>query len=282
MELTAEQLAARATGIGGSDAARIMEGDWLALYEEKLGLRQPENLEWVLPVQMGKVTEELNRRFTEHKIGVPIEGRQPTHRHPLETFMLCNLDGFVPEWDAIAEFKHVNAWLEKDGVVGQVERYYPQLQHNMRVRGVRLAVFGVFFGNTGHEWIKVEYDREYAAELVRRERLFWSHVENVTPPKGAMGGAKIPKPKIDTSAMKRVSMWASNSFADAAGRWGEDYAAAQRFKQATEELKKLMPEDAVCAYGHGVQVSRSTTNALTVSAYKAKKGDQVAALNAAE
>ena len=39
--------------LGGSDAVRIMEGDWHTLWKEKTGRQEPANLDRVLPVQLG-------------------------------------------------------------------------------------------------------------------------------------------------------------------------------------------------------------------------------------
>ncbi|MDH3235721.1 MAG: endonuclease, partial [Alphaproteobacteria bacterium] len=50
----------RSSGVGGSDAGRVMTGDWFALWEEKTGRREPEDLTDVLQVQIGIVTESLN------------------------------------------------------------------------------------------------------------------------------------------------------------------------------------------------------------------------------
>ena len=36
--------------IGGSDMRRIMEGDWISLWEEKTGRKKPDDLSDVLPV----------------------------------------------------------------------------------------------------------------------------------------------------------------------------------------------------------------------------------------
>ena len=42
----------RTRGIGGSDATRIMRGDWLSLYNEKVGLTQPEDLSNVFNLEL--------------------------------------------------------------------------------------------------------------------------------------------------------------------------------------------------------------------------------------
>ena len=46
--------------IGGSDMRRIMEGDWISLWEEKTGRKKPDDLSDVLPVQLGTFTEQFN------------------------------------------------------------------------------------------------------------------------------------------------------------------------------------------------------------------------------
>jgi predicted phage-related endonuclease len=52
--------------IGGSDARTIMgddEGGLLRLWREKRGEVEPEDLSDILMVQLGTVTEDLNRRW---------------------------------------------------------------------------------------------------------------------------------------------------------------------------------------------------------------------------
>lgn len=57
----------RRKGIGGSDAMKIMSGDWLTLWEEKTGRAAAQDLSDVLPVVMGAWTEPLNRYWFEKK-----------------------------------------------------------------------------------------------------------------------------------------------------------------------------------------------------------------------
>jgi len=58
----------RRTFIGGSDARIIMgsdEADLVRLWREKRGEIEPEDLNDNLIVQLGRVTEDLNRRWYE-------------------------------------------------------------------------------------------------------------------------------------------------------------------------------------------------------------------------
>jgi predicted phage-related endonuclease len=67
-----EKTSARRRFIGGSDA-RIILGDdeaaLLRLWREKRGEIEPEDLSGNLLVQLGAVTEDLNRRWFERNTG---------------------------------------------------------------------------------------------------------------------------------------------------------------------------------------------------------------------
>ena len=86
----------RAKGIGGSDAATIMNGDWLALWQEKTGRREPDDLSNVLPVQLGTFTEPFNRAWFAQQTGMAVDTtRCDGIVHPAYPFMRANIDGRV-------------------------------------------------------------------------------------------------------------------------------------------------------------------------------------------
>ena len=69
---TIRDVPARRTFIGGSDARTIMGTDepaLLRLWREKRGEVEPEDLSGNLIVQLGLVTEPLNRRWFERNTG---------------------------------------------------------------------------------------------------------------------------------------------------------------------------------------------------------------------
>ena len=55
--LTKEALIERRKGLGGSDAAKIVAGDWHALWLDKTGRVEPEDLSAVWPVQLGVASQ---------------------------------------------------------------------------------------------------------------------------------------------------------------------------------------------------------------------------------
>jgi predicted phage-related endonuclease len=99
--------------IGGSDARIIMgedEAALLRLWREKRGETEPEDLSGNLIVQLGAITEELNRRWYEAKTGQVITDVQKHLRHPGLRWMGATLDGRMEESGAVFEAKFMLPW----------------------------------------------------------------------------------------------------------------------------------------------------------------------------
>ena len=96
--------------LGGSDATRIMEGDWHTLWLEKTGRQEPANLDRVLPVQIGIVTEQLNKQWFAQETGHKLLSASNQHEFK-DGFRHASLDGMVNVSDKICvlECKHTNA-----------------------------------------------------------------------------------------------------------------------------------------------------------------------------
>src|SRR5271169_1547486 len=80
--------------VGGSDARIIMgrdEAALLRLCREKRGEAEPEDLSGNLIVQLGLVTEDLNRRWFETNTGQVITDIQRRVRHPALDWMAATL-----------------------------------------------------------------------------------------------------------------------------------------------------------------------------------------------
>jgi len=77
----------------------------LRLWQEKRGEAEPEDLSSNLIVQLGTVTEELNRRWYEANTGQAITDVQKHIRHPGLRWMAATLDGRVQGSEAVFEAK---------------------------------------------------------------------------------------------------------------------------------------------------------------------------------
>src|SRR6516225_8776454 len=98
----------RRSFIGGSDARIIMGNDEAALirlWHEKRGEIEPEDLSGNLLVQLGLVTEDLNRRWYERNTGNAIRNVQSRVKHSVIRWMAATLDGIVADTGAVYEAK---------------------------------------------------------------------------------------------------------------------------------------------------------------------------------
>src|SRR6478609_3028753 len=103
----------RRTFIGGSDARVIMGTDEAALlrmWRAKRGEAEPEDLSDKLIVQLGLVTEPLNRLWFERNTGYVITQVQRQVRHPVLRWMAATLDGMVEGTGAVFEAKFMLPW----------------------------------------------------------------------------------------------------------------------------------------------------------------------------
>jgi predicted phage-related endonuclease len=246
--------------IGGSDARIIMGNDEAALirlWGEKRGEIEPEDLSGNLIVQLGLATEDLNRRWYEANTGQVITDVQRKIRHPVLRWMAATLDGRVQGSEAVFEAKFMLPWSFSEEAA--VEKYMPQLQHNMWVVATRTAVLSVITG--GGKWVEIttHADPLYQHLIVTAERKFWRCVESGEPPQ--LFGVQPPKPRIE--AVRIVDMNASNAWAEFATIFTQSHQAHLQHEQAKAELKSLVPEDAKEAIGHGVRAKRSKTGAVS-------------------
>jgi predicted phage-related endonuclease len=160
--------------LGGSDARIIMSADEAALirlWKEKRGELEPEDLSNNLVVQLGVVTELLNRDWYERNTGRSVTDIQRWVQHPIHRFLAATLDGFVNELDAVFEAKFMLPWSFSDEVAAQ--KHMPQLQHNMWVTNARSAALSIITG--GGKWIEmtIPADALYQHFLITAERRFW-------------------------------------------------------------------------------------------------------------
>jgi predicted phage-related endonuclease len=255
--------------IGGSDARIIMGDDeqaLLRLWREKRGEVEPEDLSGNLIVQLGVVTEDLNRRWYEANTGQVITDIQRQIRHPILRWMAATLDGRVRESEAVFEAKFMLPWAFSEEAA--VQKYSPQLQHNLWVVAGRTGVLSVITG--GGKWVQIEVpaDPLYQHLIVTAERKFWRCVESGERP--ALFGIEPPKPRI--AAVRIVDMSTSNAWAEFAGTFTRTHPAFLEHERAKAELKSLVPDDALQAIGYGVRAKRSKSGAVTFELLNAEDG----------
>ena len=236
----------------GDDEAALVR-----LWREKRGEVEAEDLSRNLIVQLGSVTEDLNRCWYEANTGRSSPTSRTHVRHPALQVDGCNARRPGASSGAVFEAKFMLPWSFSEEAAA--EKYMPQLQHNMWVVAARSAVLSVITG--GGKWveIKTHADPLYQHLIVTAERKFWRCVESGEPP--TLFGVDPPKPRIE--AVRIVDMTSSNAWAEFAAAFSRTHEAHQEHERAKAELKSLMPEDAQQAFGHGIRAKRSKSGAVS-------------------
>ena len=197
MGLTAEQQAARLSGIGGSDAGVIAgvnpQKTPVTLWLEKTGRVPPENLDDVEIVQWGVELEEIIgkawARKQSKKAGREVKIRRVNRTlvSKANPFMLAHIDFDIVGSNEGLECKNTAWWMRDfwgDEETDDVPLYYLiQGVHYMHVWDTDAWNFGVLVGGNELRSYRVTRDKDAEGQLIDLERKFWTCVENdVAPP----------------------------------------------------------------------------------------------------
>ena len=236
----------------GSDEAMLVR-----LWREKRGEIESEDLSDNLIVQLGTVTEDLNRRWYERQTGHVIKHAQRRIQHPINKWMAATLDGLIEPLGAVFEAKFMLPWTFSEEAAA--EKHMAQLQHNMWVANAKTAALSVITG--GGKWVEITIraDPLYQHLLLTAEKKFWRCVMTAEPPR--LFNIEPPRPRLE--AVRIIDMNASNSWAEFAAVFRRTRSAHLEHEDAKGELKKLVPEDAKEALGHGLRAKRAKNGAIS-------------------
>lgn len=180
----------RRSYIGGSDVAIILG---LSTYKtpyqlwlEKTGAVDLSQAQEESQQQMwGNKLEPVIRDHFAEKHGLHIELPE-TIRHPEYDFLAANVDGYIPEMNAILEVKCSGAYQAKSwgeqGTDQVPEAYLCQAAHYCFVMDASRCYFAVLIG--GNDYREYKYERDYALEtdLLEACQNFWDCVQNNLAP----------------------------------------------------------------------------------------------------
>ena len=182
LKLPSSEQLVRRQFIGGSDANVILSGNpdrLIDLWLEKRGEKEPDDLSGRLPVVLGCWTEAFNRQWFEQLTGRRVSQMGKDVVCGVHPWRRCTLDGVIEATGTVWEAKHTNGFAKPEEVI---ERYMPQLQHNMAVTGYQQATLSVIFGNHKFEIFEIAADWLYQIELLDAEQRFWTCVQSGEEP----------------------------------------------------------------------------------------------------
>ncbi len=241
--------------IGGTDARRIMAGEWLAVYNEIMGIEEPEDLSDVFRVQLGVYTEPFHAEWFAKMSGLfvikanvksDILDGVPVHASP---------DYEVEETGDLIELKHSH---ERNDLRNAAKYYAAQLHWQMHIFGKKQIWLSIIPGNKDPEFGLVDWSQDYWDQLATAVKSFWWHVENKQPPEDQ---GEIANPKI-VNAIKiagkiDADMQGNNQWGHLADQYLTTKHAHGEHEQAKKTLKELVTPEMHSAEGYGVRIERN-------------------------
>ena len=239
MSLTLDQLVTRKGYIGASEAAAACGlSPWKTPYElwaDKTSAividAQNARMEWgsrLESVVMLKYLEDLppEAGTLEAPCLFQVSAEYP--------WMGCTPDGLLP--DRVVEIKtaglgQAREWGE-EGTDAVPLQYLLQVTHQMICTGRKKADIPVLIGGNDYRVYSVALDEELANLLITREREFWQHVENKTPPEVRTIADAVSRWPKDSG----VSVVATPEIADAVVRLAEVKAKQEKLEADADAL----------------------------------------------
>jgi len=261
--LTEKQKLAREGKLTGSRVACLMTGDKekiIQLWRELCGdpTWVEESLDDVWAVRLGETTETLNLDWYEKTKGKILTRRGEVVQHQDYPWAAATLDGYDAALPGPVECKHVGGFEKFDAVLA---RYWPQIHWQMECSQSRYCALSVIEGARQPRVEIIEYQKDYAEELMSRALTFMEHVWSMTPPVD-MEPAKAPK----ISALRDYDMNGNNLWASAAADWLLHRIDKIKYDEAEKQLKGMVQNDASTCSGHGVIAKRDRALRLSIRA----------------
>lgn len=177
-----EWLGWRRMGIGGSDVSVIAGVNpyrsIYELWEDKMGLRNPEEIENEY-IHFGNVLEPVVKAEFTRRTGLKIRNKRVILQSDQYPFMLADLDGTINENGEMVIFEAKTATEYKKDVwqKGVPEEYMYQIQHYMAVTEAKKTYIAALVGGNSFIYHEVYRDENMIQEIIKMEERFWK--ENV-------------------------------------------------------------------------------------------------------
>lgn len=247
--------------IGGSDAVKIMQGDWLGLWQVKTGRAESDDLSDNIAVQLGVHTESFNLGWFEKQNKLSIEGKQATLGATIQDIPTKGtIDGLVhtDSGVAVVEAKHTNAQNNMEGVI---EYYMPQIQLYAQLANADGVFLSVIFGNNKWESAYVSRNDEYFNSMWAVVSDFWGYVIRDEEPVG------IDTPILSTDAisvdqMVKRNASKDNRFVSSAADYIANAQAAKAFEAAKKDLKAMVAANEREVYCDTLTIKRDKGGSL--------------------
>jgi len=252
--------------IGGSDARRIMEGDWHSLWLEKTGQQESADLSDNLAVQIGVTTEDFHLSwFLKHALDPKQDqlDKQKTYEGThLEVPCKGTVDAKIYQAHKIVECKHT---YDRNTIESCIKQYMPQLQFYMMVSETESCYLSVIFGNRRWEAVEVSRDETYISRMMIHIKEFWQLVESNTAPDSSKQVESLSTDNILVNDMVRRDATSDNEFISRCHDYIEQEANAKSFESAKADLKAMVANNEREVYCDLLTIKRDKRGALRIN-----------------
>lgn len=253
--------------IGGSDAVKIMSGDWHPLWLEKTGQGQPADLSHLFNVQLGTYTEDFNLAWFEQEYNAHVLGYQHEAKKTIDGIPFkATLDGIMIDPENKGEHigiecKHTSSFKKFDDILAY---YSPQIQLYMKVADLKHMYLSVIFGNQW-ECKLVSQDEAEWLRMLPILRDFWSHVVKKEAPTAEMPN-ELPTGVQHMTLDNMVTRDASkdNFFIELQHYYITHFDTSKGFEHAKKELKSIVAPNEREVYTDKLSIKRNKRGALTI------------------
>ena len=245
--------------IGGSDCVKIMQGDWLELWQIKTGRIDPPDLSKNLAVQMGIHTEDFNLDWFETEYDCVLSDHQ---RHYRDKIGIVPARGTVDAMfgDAVVEAKHTNSFNKMDDII---QRYMPQIQLYCKLAEAPDAYLSVIFGNNKWESTVVSFDNSYFNSMWAVVSDFWGYVIRDEEPNDiSTPNVSTDSIQVDNMVVRNAST--SNEFVSTAATYVQGLEQDKVFQNAKKSLKEMVAPNEREVYCDFLTVRRDKRGALRI------------------
>jgi len=249
--------------IGGSDANRLMRGEYTQLYKEIKGFTKPTDSRKVLDEQINIATKDVNLDFLQYDLEQVVHRDISVDASSKYPFLRSSLDGITHDTQTPCEARHTH---EGDRMDIMAEQYYPQLQHYMIHTKRDFIYLSVIFGNRRFEYTTIDADYTYQKKLLAVEDWFYQHlVENKEPTQMGIDIPEAPaKENIKLNGMVVMDMTRNTKWLDYAKQLKVNAPYVEHFESCKKALKELVSDNCREARGEGVVITRNKRNLLTL------------------
>lgn len=239
-EVRAQWVAARAEGVGGSDASAIMGLSPFAtpytVWLEKTGRVAPEDISGKEAVYWGNVLEDVvAAEFAKRHPDMAVRRKNATLVSRERPWQRANVDRVVRDADGrmgVLEIKTAGAYRADDWAEGIPDYYLPQPIHYLAVTGYEFFAVAVLIGGQTYREFTYERDEADIALLNEQEAAFWALVEQDAPP--AVSGADA-----DAAALAHQHPGAGDEYLQ---MLDEDVPQIAALENVSAAIKKLEAE----------------------------------------